>query len=161
MIHCYVDQSQKNWHEQLSLLAAAYRSARNSSTGFTPNMLMLGREVHQPQDIWLGVAERRQGGKEPLEYVQDLEKSLNKVHEMARQHLKAAQRRQKRLHDLRAQQHSYNVGNLVYVRDSTKKKGFSQFKVLTVIFKLIMLYLIMDNCIDCLTLVSTEGTQYA
>ena len=125
MIHCYVDQSQKNWHEQLSLLAAAYRSARNSSTGFTPNMLMLGREVYQPQDIWLGVAERRQGGKEPLEHVQDLEKSLDEVHEMARQHLKAAQHRQKRLHDLRAQQHSYNVGDLVYVRNSTKKKGFS------------------------------------
>ena len=124
MIRCYVDQSQKNWDEHLSLLAAAYRNAQNSSTGFTPNKLMLWREVYQPQDIWLGVAKQNQGGKEPLKHVQDLEKSLNEVHEMARQHLRAPQHRQKRLNDLRAQQHGYNVGDLVYVRDSTKKKRF-------------------------------------
>ena len=125
MIRCYVDQRQKNWDEHLPLLTAAYRSAQHSSTGFTPNMLMLGREVHQPQDIWLGVAERKHGEKEPPEYVHDLQKSLGEVHEMARQHLHAAQQRQKRTHDLRAQQHSYNVGDLIYVRDSTKRKGFS------------------------------------
>ncbi|KAI3368690.1 hypothetical protein L3Q82_025683, partial [Scortum barcoo] len=53
-------------------------------------------------------------GRNPLSMYRTLEKSLNEVHEMARQHLKAAQHRQKRLHDLRAQQHSYNVGDLVY-----------------------------------------------
>lgn len=71
------------------------------------------------------MAERKHGEKEPPEYVHDLEKSLGEVHEMARQHLHVAQQRQKRTHDLRAQQHSYDVGDLVYLRDSTKKKGFS------------------------------------
>lgn len=44
-----------------------------TAKGFTPNMLMLGREVHQPQDIWQWVAEWKHG-KEPPEYVHDLEK---------------------------------------------------------------------------------------
>lgn len=52
MIRCYADQTQKNWDEHLPLLTAACHSAQHSSTGFTPNMLMLGREVHQPQDMW-------------------------------------------------------------------------------------------------------------
>uniref|UniRef100_A0A3Q2QXS5 Integrase catalytic domain-containing protein n=1 Tax=Fundulus heteroclitus TaxID=8078 RepID=A0A3Q2QXS5_FUNHE len=125
MIRCYVDQNQKNWDEHLSLLTAAYRSAQNSSTGFSPNMLMLGREVHQPQELWLGLAERTWSEKDPLEYVHDLEKTLGEVHDMARQHLRGAQLRQKRTHDLRAKECSYNIGDLVYVKDNTKKLGFS------------------------------------
>ncbi|KAK7918651.1 hypothetical protein WMY93_009935 [Mugilogobius chulae] len=51
MLRCYVNQNQRNWEEQLPLLTAAYRSSRHTVTGFTPNKLMLGREVHQPQDV--------------------------------------------------------------------------------------------------------------
>lgn len=57
MVRCYVTKAKY-----------PYRSAQNSSTGFTANLLMLGREVHWPQEIWLGVVE--QAGS-----VQDLEKS--------------------------------------------------------------------------------------
>lgn len=46
MIRCYVDQNQKNCDKQLPLLTAAYWSAQHSSTSFTLNMLMLGKEVH-------------------------------------------------------------------------------------------------------------------
>uniref|UniRef100_A0A096MD46 Gypsy retrotransposon integrase-like protein 1 n=1 Tax=Poecilia formosa TaxID=48698 RepID=A0A096MD46_POEFO len=116
-IRCYVDQNQKNWDEHLPLLTAAYRSAQNSSTGFSPNMLMLGREVHQPQELWLGLAERTWSERDPLEYAHDLEKTLGEVHDMARQHLRGAQLRQKRTHDLRAKECSYNIGDLVYVKD--------------------------------------------
>lgn len=76
---------------------------------------MLGKEVHQPQDTWLGVAQHEHGEKEPPEYVHDLEKILSGVHEMTCRHLCAAQQRQKRTHDLRAQQHSYAVEDLVYL----------------------------------------------
>lgn len=116
MIHCYVDQSQKNWDEHLPLLTSAYRSTQHCSTGFTPNILMLGREVHQPQDIWSTTAEQKLDGMEAPDYLYDLEEGLKEVHQMARQHVRAAQHRQKRTH---------NAGDLVYVRDSTKNKGFS------------------------------------
>lgn len=49
--------------------------------------------------------------------MQELEKSLNEVHVTPQQHIKVDEQRQKRSHDLRAQQHSYNVGVLVSVRD--------------------------------------------
>uniref|UniRef100_A0A096LZT0 Gypsy retrotransposon integrase-like protein 1 n=1 Tax=Poecilia formosa TaxID=48698 RepID=A0A096LZT0_POEFO len=116
-IRCYVDQNQKNWDEHLNLLTAAYCSAQNSSTGFSPNMMILWREVHQPQDLWLGLAERTWSEKDTHEYAHDLEKTLGEVHDMARQHLRGAQIRQKRTHDLRAKECSYNIGDLVYVKD--------------------------------------------
>ena len=45
-VRCFVDNSQENWDEHLSQLAGAMRSCINRSTGFTPNMLMLGRETN-------------------------------------------------------------------------------------------------------------------
>jgi transposase InsO family protein len=41
-----VDSSQENWDEHLPQLAGAMRSCINRSTGFTPNMFILCREIH-------------------------------------------------------------------------------------------------------------------
>lgn len=125
MVRCYVDGNQKNWDEHLPLLTAAYRSSPHACTGFTPNRMMLGREVHQPQSVSLGVAEANRVRSSPAEYVASLEEQLRETHELAREHLKVAQRKQKRDYDLRAQQRAYQAGDLVYVRDSTRKRGQS------------------------------------
>ena len=50
-VRCFVSKQQNNWDEHLPHLAGAIRSSVNISTGFTPNMLMLGREVNQPADL--------------------------------------------------------------------------------------------------------------
>jgi hypothetical protein len=50
-VRCFVSKQQNNWDEHLPHLAGAIRSSVNRSTGFTPNMLMLGREVNQPADL--------------------------------------------------------------------------------------------------------------
>ncbi|XP_038154197.1 uncharacterized protein LOC119791901 [Cyprinodon tularosa] len=125
MVRCYVDQNQKNWDEHLPLLTAAYRSTKNASTGCSPNRLMLGREVHQPHDIWSGAAEFRRDRCAVPEFLSELEQGLKEAQETAREHLKAAQERQKRTYDVRAKGKPYAVGDLVFVKDSTKRKGFS------------------------------------
>lgn len=53
MIRCYVDQSQKNWDEHLSLLTSAYCSSQHAVTEFTPNKLIFGREIHQGSSGYL------------------------------------------------------------------------------------------------------------
>ncbi|XP_043972480.1 uncharacterized protein LOC122830832 [Gambusia affinis] len=45
--------------------------------------------------------------------------------QLARNHLRTAQERQKKVHDFRAKEHFYSVGDLVFVRDDSKKKGLS------------------------------------
>uniref|UniRef100_A0AAR2LQ50 Gypsy retrotransposon integrase-like protein 1 n=1 Tax=Pygocentrus nattereri TaxID=42514 RepID=A0AAR2LQ50_PYGNA len=95
MIRCYVDRNQKNWDEHLPLLTAAYRSSVHVATKHTPNRLMLGREVHQPQDLWTGVAELQDSGLEVPELLYRLEEGMKETHNIARENLRAAQRKQK------------------------------------------------------------------
>ena len=57
MIRCFVSKSHDDWDEYLQVLAGAIRSTVQRNTGFTPNMLMLGREVSTPLDVMLGTTQ--------------------------------------------------------------------------------------------------------
>ncbi|KAK3107797.1 hypothetical protein FSP39_022415 [Pinctada imbricata] len=85
MIRCYVDSGQKHWDEKLPLLLAAYRSTPHSITGYTPNKLMLGREVHLPQDLLFRDQSLRKDPIEPSTYVERLQEGLQEAHRDARQ----------------------------------------------------------------------------
>lgn len=50
-VRCFVDTLQNNWDRHLPQLASAIRSSVNRHTGYTPNKLMLGREVSVPTDL--------------------------------------------------------------------------------------------------------------
>jgi len=50
-----VADHQKDWDTRLPFALAAYRATRHSSTGYTPNFLVFGREVRSPADIVYGV----------------------------------------------------------------------------------------------------------
>ena len=51
MLRAYVGDHQRDWDTHLPYLMMAYRSAEHETTGCTPNVLMLGREVATPIDI--------------------------------------------------------------------------------------------------------------
>lgn len=86
---------------------------------------MLGREVHQPQDIQSGAAALKSDRMEVADFLYNLEEGLKETQNTAREHLRTAQERQRKTYDVRAREHSYGVGDLVYVKDDTKKKGWS------------------------------------
>ena len=54
MIRAYLKGEQNDWDLHLGCLTSAYRSSENESTGLTPNMLMLGREVRTPLELLFG-----------------------------------------------------------------------------------------------------------
>ena len=95
-LRCYVRKSPANWDEYLPQLAGALRSAVNRSTGYTPNMLMLGREVVQPLDLvypskMLGLP------VDPDTYVSQLVQNTRLAHQIAREKLKSSQLVMKKL----------------------------------------------------------------
>ena len=97
---CFVDNSQENWDEHLSQLAGAMRSCINRSTGFTPHMLMLGREANQPADLMLGEGQEKiYSGND--EYVMGLENAIKNAHEVARKTLNSTQKKMKRDYDVK------------------------------------------------------------
>ena len=44
----YLEKHQNQWDEYLPYVMLAYRASVHESTGFSPNMLMLGRELQIP-----------------------------------------------------------------------------------------------------------------
>ena len=123
MIRSYVSKGLKDWDEHLPLIAMALHSMKNRSTGFSANMLMLGREVIQPIDLILGTP--RATPQDPPTWVANLTSSLSSVHKLAREKIGETQLRQKRDYDLRVFEKSYNVGDVVYLRDSSTRIGIS------------------------------------
>ena len=126
MIRCYIEGRVRQWDKDLSLLVMALHATENRSTGFTPNMMMLGREVMTPIDLMMGTAQVNLEKFKPAEWVDLLLKTLADTHAFARQELRATQYRQKRDYDLRIQVRKYEVGDLVYMKDDATKVGESK-----------------------------------
>ena len=111
MIRCYTEKDQSIWDEQLSLLLAAYRSTPHQSTGVSPNLMMLGPEVHQLTDL---VFKDTDTLREPVDletYLERLKYALETAHSVARRSLLKCQYKQKVLHDLRLLNHQYEIGD--------------------------------------------------
>ncbi len=73
MVRCYLTEGQCHWDDHLPLLIAAYRSTPHPATGFSPNRLMLGREVHQAHDVLFRDPEVIRKASDPAGYVEKTE----------------------------------------------------------------------------------------
>ena len=95
MIRCCTEKANRNWDLYLPQLAAAVCSMVNRSTGFSANMLMLGREVTKPVDLVFGTTGEGTQDKSTPEYVKELRARMMHTHELAREHLRQNQARSK------------------------------------------------------------------
>lgn len=123
MITTYINSNQTNWDENLNLVTSAYRSTVHEGTGFTPNMLMLGREVILPVEISMGCIPDHKRQKNTFDYVIGLKDKMSKIYELARNNLHKNANRQKRDYDTRIQKINYTEGDLVLCWDKSKIKG--------------------------------------
>ena len=114
----------KEWDVNLPLLTLAYRSTVHEVTGFTPNYIMTGREVLLPLDIMVGVDEDDPKPNVP-EYVERLKGRLHECFTEVRGHMKKQAERQKRYYNLQIHGSQHQRGDLVYLKETTKKKGVS------------------------------------
>ena len=102
----------------------AYNSAVQESIGFTPSMLMLGRELNLPIDIALGRPVNTQTNTKS-EYAEMLIQKLEAVHNLARKHISIASDSQKRNYDKRLRYLPYNEGDRVWLYNPQVKAGLS------------------------------------
>ena len=127
MLAAYVHKHQQDWPDFIPHVMSAYRSTVHAATGFTPNFLMFGREIHQPQDINLGVQTA-----EPCttdDYVAHVRTAIRDAHDIAREHLAAAMEKTARYYNRDAGQQTYKCGDEVWlyhpiVEEGTGKKKF-------------------------------------
>ena len=126
MIGCVVAENQRDWDVQLPYLMCAYRAARHKSTGFSPNFLMLGREIALPIDLVCGIpALEKVSYADQSEFVEERRDMLNRAFCIVRQHLKTSVDRNKKYYDSKVKPNKFNRGDWIYYYYPRKYAGRS------------------------------------
>ena len=123
MIKAYLKGQQREWDKHLGCLAAAYRATPHESTGFTPNMLIFGREARLPIEVILGIGATSTGEEVASygDYVNSLKERMQVAHDLARKHLGWNALRMKESYDAKKNLNQYNRGDLVWYATESKQ----------------------------------------
>jgi len=106
----------QDWKSQICHLVHAYNCCKHDSTGFSPYMLMFGRQPRLALDVVLGIISDDPVRQDYGQYVSKLQDSLRKAYELATKHTDVAQQRQKANHDLKARAAILEVGDRILVK---------------------------------------------
>jgi len=110
-----VSEDQKDWCEKVPIAAAAYRASAHEATGYSPNLLMLGREVYAPLDIVLGHPPGERDAYDSTdEFVVRRQRQMREVYAVVREQLQVAATRRKRNYDIRAKDAAFKEGDWVW-----------------------------------------------
>ena len=123
MLSAYVQDNHKDWDVHLPYAMMAYRSAEHETTGLTPNVLMLGREVSTPVDLMYGMSSSVKGIPSN-KWALELKERLEEAHKLVRKNTDCSMKRQKK-YDVKNSWEQFDVGQLVYVFLPVKKVGIS------------------------------------
>ena len=74
-VRCFIGKNQRSWDQYLPQLAGALKASVNRSTGYTPNMMMLGREIGLPAEL-IFVSPGKTGQPEGDQYVGELQTAI-------------------------------------------------------------------------------------
>ena len=109
MIKAYIKDEQTDWDRCLGCLAGAYRATVQESTGFTPNLVMMGREVRLPAEVMLGLPEEIQSY---ISYVEHLRKCMRHAHHICAEHNGRETDRQQVAYDANVHLQKYKPGDM-------------------------------------------------
>ena len=127
-IRCFIAGNDRDWDQHLAILGMSLRSTVNRTTGFTANMLMLGRELKMPWDVVFGADITKSPYSNIPDYVQDILRRMESVFAAAREKIGTAQMTQKVGYDGRSKlRHtSFDIGDLVYTINASIPVGCSR-----------------------------------
>ena len=128
ILRAYVSKDQSDWDLKLPMVTMAYRSSVQETTGFTPNRLMLGREINIP--LTLMVEPPPDTPPPTLGFIEKLQSDGNEAFELVKIHVKQQQRKQKIGYDKKIHGAALEVGQKVWRHTPRGKRGLSP-KLLT------------------------------
>ena len=89
-------ENPSTWDHHLPYVMCAYRATQHSSTGCSPNLLMLGREIVLPVDLVFGIRQNETISDCPVQYVEWLKEAMTENFEHVRRRLKHSASMQKK-----------------------------------------------------------------
>ena len=101
------------WENHLQKVVMAYNTSVQSSTGYTPFFLMLGREARLPADLVYGSSPTE--SSTPAEYARLMTQSLQQAYACARANNTIAKVKQKEHHDAQAHGQAFKAGDSVWL----------------------------------------------
>ncbi|OWY91736.1 hypothetical protein PHMEG_00039564, partial [Phytophthora megakarya] len=125
MVAIFVSEAQDDWDHWLPCTAYAYNGAKQTSTGFSPNELMMGRKLRTPNELL------RAGGVSQIgafaEYHRKLVTRMESANAAAKQALAMDQRRRAKYYN-RKERHTteFTVGGLVWVLKPPRGQGITK-----------------------------------
>lgn len=118
-----VAKDQKDWDLQLPLFLMACRSATQETTGWTPALLMFGRELQTPPTLAYGRPPDTPQVPAGPEYATQLRERIDLAYRFARKQAETAGARQKRAYDQHTKGAHFNADDLVWVHAPKRIKG--------------------------------------
>ena len=124
-IRCFLEDHVPGWDRYLPALGMSLRATVNRSTGFTPNFLRLGQEIHLPAEVLFGTALLKDSALDHSTYANKLLERLHLAFAEARSKLESSHQVQKRNYDVRSplRTRKFDVGDVVYLTNSSVKVG--------------------------------------
>ena len=107
----------------VAFVVAAYNSSVHDSTGYSPNMLMFGREVAMAADVALGNPSPQQ--LSPNDYVDHVVGMLTEAYDEVRENLGRAAQKAKRYYDSKSKAAAFKPGDSVWVYNPRRFQGRS------------------------------------
>lgn len=122
MLTMYCENEQNKLDEFIPQVMIAYRSSVYSSTHFTPNMMVLGRNNTMSLAAVV-CSTSKENETEPDDYISDLQNKLHSIYELARQNPKTSAKCQESYYDIKSRRFSLPIGKLVWLYEPLLKKG--------------------------------------
>lgn len=114
MLKIFSAENPKDWDDHLPYLLMAYRASQHKSTGCTPNLLFLQREVACPLDLMVGPPPNTPEDICPVQYIEWIKSAMHLTHEFVYEQLGVAATRQKTYHDHALKPRTYEIGDWIW-----------------------------------------------
>jgi len=114
MLGKIVSENQRDWDTHVAYVLAAYNATEHRATGYTPNMLVYGRELRLPNELmYTDLGGQEVASVSSVEFVTEKQVLFKKAFAFARKTLGVAAERSKKRYDMRVKLAVYQVGNWV------------------------------------------------
>lgn len=125
-VRAYLGQDHTNWDLHLDEIACAMRSAVHSSIGCSPYFAMFGRHMINDGESYTLLRELNCLGESDVEIV-SRKTHLCKIKNDITEQLKIASQKHEHTYNLRSKKRSFEVGQIVYVRNFAQSDAFKKF----------------------------------
>jgi len=114
MIAKTVNASHRDWDTWLPHLMCAYNSTKHDTTGFTPNRLMLSRDIRMPMDLVLAEREDQKQWLSVDDFIADQQEMIQRTYQLVRENIKKCADRRKDRYNLDVKPTIYPIGTWVW-----------------------------------------------